>query len=367
MFENLNRYHFNSTTGPVWCARLVQDKEYNPMCPAQKMLNADFPYKSHLFFGFHHGITDGFSNMHTFNFFLTILNQVLEKQQINDEIQLAEYSPGKIYDHILSEIKNYWETNPLDKLEANSVFIKRRAHEANLPKVDQDIKETISRTRNIQRVLDKNRTEKFMDSCKEASVTVNSAFTAIASIALFELMRELGSKEDFMEVLIGHMINRRRYWGCDSSRLFGPHIGQLPQTIQVSSKSKESFWDFAKEVHKNFYEMLKNKTSFKQDLIKFENINNMTPIQKSSEFDFGVTNMGNLNKIISDDGKHVQISSLISTTSSDVFRSIGAHVLQTFRGYLYCGLDYGSLFMTSETANRFADIISKHLHDLVDH
>ena len=360
-FEKLGVHHYDSQNGPVWCVRLIQ-KEHTDSCPVDEV-HKDFLHQYHIFFGFHHAITDGYSNIRICQHFLTLLNQVIGQESINDEIQLAEYFGNELSDYILNKVKE--DTIKNDNMnDILNHYQNLFDHATYFSKIQPQPEVSNLRTMNYQRALDVDKTIKLLKTAKENKVSMHSCLTAICDIALIELLTRHGVNEDEYKFLFNHVINKRIYWKTDASRRFGPHFGQLILMNTIKKETESNFWQYVKDIHKEFQEAISNLRPFQFELVRENIMSKPTPIQKPPYFDEGINNMGNLTGILEEGGNHVQICSLHRTTSIHAINGNNAHVFQTFRGRLFYGYDFVNRIQTPKIAEEYVNIIFKKMENV---
>ncbi|KAK8373369.1 hypothetical protein O3P69_016278 [Scylla paramamosain] len=181
--ETLMQYHFPTTEGPLWCARLLPASD--PGCSFRQELSATFPYTRTLLLANHHGIADGTSNMYIVNAFLNVLDDMLSDKAVDDAVQLGRIDAGE-------ETKDIITTRMMELMEDE----------------DHQI---------VLRDLDKETTQSFISKCKEEQITLNSGLLAVFNTSLVDFVLEGGLEQDFYRIQELHAVNMRRYWSSNTS------------------------------------------------------------------------------------------------------------------------------------------------------
>jgi len=188
-------HHYNSSTGPMWCTRLIPAPN-QALCPMEE-IGQDFPHQYNLIFGFHHSITDGTSNMKIIGLFIQLLNSVINGDVINDEIQLGYHDDGSQTIRLQNEKKKELDENP----EYTEKKMKEFKSKIKFPffiqayPPEEGVKPC---TLNTNYDLDKDSTARFIKRCKAEGVSVHSGFCAMANAAIVELTKEKESKRIYI-------------------------------------------------------------------------------------------------------------------------------------------------------------------------
>lgn len=358
----LRTYRYNSETGPLWCARLIPDS---------RVSSEKNGYHYDLMLGFHHGITDGFSAMKTCGFIVSLLNDVLAGNHINDEEQLAEYTNHEETERVISEKRSLLE-NDLDLQKRLLSEIERKKDTKSIfREAVKSAEGGKDRTRSVLRCLDEVATNKFIKKCRSEEVTVHSAFTALANVAMADLIAEVDSRRESYLLINNHVINIRRYWSGDVSRSFGCHI-VAPMTIftEVQPFAKGKFWDFARSVHLDLQKNLKEGVILQnQALAKLKN----SPKPTARDFfypllpcDFSTSNLGDVTPLVTEGGDHVKPTKVLRSVSIHFTNASWSHLFNTFQGRLIHVLDYNNATMSKELAEKYSDNLFRRLVEVTE-
>lgn len=364
----LRTYSYNSETGPLWCARLI---------PATEEVNSgydhhpDFPHCYHLMVGFHHGIVDGFTAMKTCGFIVTLLNDVIAGNAIRDEEQLGEFVGHEETNRLILEKKvllegdvtllNQLVSNSESKKDVKSIF--RDTFKSSEPT-------TKVRTRSVTHFLEPDITNKFIKRCRAEGVTVHSAFTTLASLAMVDLLVEKGVCQHSYNIINNHVINIRRYWSGDVSSSLGCHIvAPLRLYTDVARLSEETFWDVARSTHKDLQEALQEGVILRNQAIA--QITSSAKMDAEGFFypslpaDYSTSNLGDVTALISEGGEHVRPTRVLRSVSIHHTNASWSHLFNTFKGRFIHVLDYNNATIAKDLAEQYSDNIFKHLLEVI--
>ncbi|XP_068227590.1 uncharacterized protein [Palaemon carinicauda] len=358
----LRTYRYNSETGPLWCVRLIPD--------ARKS-SEENDHHYHLMLGFHHGIIDGFSAMKICGFIISLLNDVIAGRDINDEEQLAEFRNHDETNRVILEKKRLLEKNlesqkrlfsEIDrKKDIKSIFIEsfKRADGGK------------DRTRSVLRIMDETSTSKFIQKSRSEGVTVHSAFTALANVAMVDLFIEKDIRQHSYLLINNHVINIRRYWSGDVSRSFGCHI-VAPMRIytEVQPFVKGKFWDFARSVHADLQRDLKEGVILQnQAVAQLKNSPKLTAddfYYPAQPCDFNTSNLGDVTPLVTEGGDHVRPTNVFRSVAIHFTNATWSHLFNTFKGRLIHVLDYNNRTMSKEIAEKYSDYLFKRLMEVIE-
>ena len=99
---------FDNSFVPVWRITIIaiNERELHKV----SLMN-EYIYQYHVLLGFHHAITDGFSNVRICGSYLRFLNNLIDNQTINDEDQLLLYWENTKTLAFMEESKETMEAN----------------------------------------------------------------------------------------------------------------------------------------------------------------------------------------------------------------------------------------------------------------
>ncbi|ROT74344.1 Malonyl CoA-acyl carrier protein transacylase [Penaeus vannamei] len=219
--EHLRTYKYNSTAGPLWCARLLRGVEH----PDGGLDSSSSPpFVSHLFLGYHHGIVDGVTTMKVCGCLVKLLGDVISGQPISDEEQIGELVSAEETEKLVQAKKLRIETDHEYRETLIREAKSKCSHPRLLRRLYQAPEGTEDRSAQVVRHLDVATTEKFVNKCRAEGLTVHSAFTALANVALVDLLTRKGVIQDSYTICSAHTTNLRRYWPGDTTRALGCHI-----------------------------------------------------------------------------------------------------------------------------------------------
>ncbi|XP_064121977.1 uncharacterized protein LOC135226401 isoform X2 [Macrobrachium nipponense] len=242
-------FRFNTETGPLFCARLLKDSPDKIADIDPEDLDPDLKHSYFMFFGFHHGVVDGTTNMYIMGFFISMLNDIISNRPINDDEPLGEYFPEDATVKLILRKKEMIESDSClrDRLiQENEV---QKNQKANITQIS-DKTSTEKRTVTLARVLSQNVTLKFIQKCRQEKVTVNSAFSALVAVALTDTLVEYGLVKDSYSVQNFHLVNLRRYWENKPPISLGCHFGgPLKIYTETPRNLGDKFWDYVRSLH----------------------------------------------------------------------------------------------------------------------
>ena len=101
-FKDALTEEFDVENGPLWHVKVCPNTEKCAI-PEAKI---NFPFQYHVILVSHHAITDGTSNFRICNHFLSILNDVLKENLIDDSKQLGIHFTDQHLKPILKPLRN---------------------------------------------------------------------------------------------------------------------------------------------------------------------------------------------------------------------------------------------------------------------
>lgn len=359
-------YQYDIKTGPLWFAKLKPDSPSMDGVPNM----AGFPYMNTVFLGLYHGITDGYSNMKICGFLIQLLEDVIACNPFNDEEQLGICVSGEKTQQMVDE--------QFRAVKADSKYKEKMMEEFQASQktcllaslIPEGAGEKKPKTRMVLRNLDTDASSTFFKRCREEGVTVNSAFTALSSVAMVDILVEGGIDQDTYRISSNHVVNARRYWGGDTSEYLGCHaLPTNPVAVDTPRSVGAKFWDYARVLHREFQRTLETDKAVHIEAMKqicrSENPDSGA-LSKQSQFDFCVTNMGDVTALVTEGGAHVQAVHVLRCTAIHPVPNLWAHFLHSFRGRLINVLAYSTENINEEMAENFCNKVFQHLHDAVN-
>ncbi|XP_063606352.1 uncharacterized protein LOC134781200 [Penaeus indicus] len=359
-------YQYDIKNGPLWFAKLKPDS------PSMEGVSdmAGFPHISTVFLGLYHGITDGYSNMKICGYLVQLLEDVIARNPINDEEKLGICVSGERTQQLVDE--------RFAAIKADSEYKEKMMKEFQASQkscllasmIPEGAGEKEPKTRMLLRNLDTDTSTAFFKRCREEGVTVNSAFTAVGSVAMVDFLVEGGIDQDTYRISSNHVVNARRYWGGDTSDYLGCHaLPTNPVTVETPRTVGSNFWNYARELHREFQKTLESDKAIHIEAMKqvcrSENPDSGA-LSKQSQFDFCVTNMGNVTSLVTEGGAHVQATHVLRTTAIHPVPNLWAHFLHSFRGRLINVLAYSTENINDEMAVNYCNKVFKHLHEVIN-
>ncbi|XP_068210056.1 uncharacterized protein [Palaemon carinicauda] len=355
--DSLRKHSYRSETGPLFCARLLFDspdtaKDTNDLEPS-------LPFKSHIIFGLHHGMTDGTSNMNIMGFFISLLNDVIANRPINDEEPLGHFASDEETMKLIMEQKVVLEGNPKLKAKIEEDLLFQNGHSPLMVKSfpRSNKKKHIS---SIVRVLDREVTSRFIHRCKKEKVTVGSAFTAVVNMAIVDVLMDCGVIEDSYMIENFHTINLRRFWKPRTSVPLGLHMGYPLMLFSDTPKNvRDHLWDYAKTLGESLKEKVFSGRLFAHKAYAMFFPKELPHSEDHIACDYITSNMGDVTRLVTEGGEHVRITNIVRGSSFD---SIPYPVLinsHTFRGIFTISFDYNEGLLMPEVAEKLCSQIVK--------
>lgn len=369
--ETLLRRRYLIEEGPLWFVRFVtlptdgdsgRDKNHN--------LN----YKYVCFFGFHHNVSDGTTNMKFCKIFLQVLNDLLQGKDI-DMCEEGLFSAPE-HDRIADASFTQWSLFCLFLHRFYKGILSYGAYISNFTRHYPMPAHMMAATRILHYEMDQNTSKKLYLRCKMEKVTINSAFTAAANLALYKMIATQDSSLTATDVHSVHAVNMRRYWEEQSQKnAFGCHISMLDLSFKTESKNLDEFWEYSRRLNaKLVHHLNKTKRSLRVQPISerlklviggnywLDRLN----LASTNDNHYCVTNMGDLSSSFPGTGAEVEVSKILRSVSCHFMPTLGQHTLQTFRGRFCYSFDYYTQKLTRETAVLYTQsvihILTKSIH-----
>ncbi|XP_042240585.1 uncharacterized protein LOC121878421 isoform X2 [Homarus americanus] len=364
------RYHMQE--GPLWFARFVT-LDPNEECVRDN--NHNLKYKYVCIFGFHHNISDGSTNMKFCQVFLKVLNDLVQGKDI-DMCQEGTFAMP-LQDDLGNNLASIWFVMGIFLSRLYNIILTHGFPVWNFINYYRMPVEMEAGTHVLQQnELDENVTRKLISRCKMEGVTLNSAFTAAANLAMYKMMLDKNSNLDETNLCSQQAINMRRYWPKHLRQDgFGCHISLLDVIFPTKRSDLNAFWEYARGIHGILnYHLTETKRAIKllpmserlSIIIRHNYLMSKLGLPSASDNHYTVTNMGNLNSTFPGTGEEVEVSKVFRSVSCHFMPTLCQHTLQTFRGRFCYSLDYYAHKMTRETASQYAkeiiDTLTSSIH-----
>lgn len=369
MVEELATYTYNLTEGPLWCARLLKANDTNSnIRPTRTELQTAFPHTRVLLIAANHCISDGTTNIQMLDLLQQILNDIIVGKAIDDNAQLGEYAGSKEIDELLNAQDSLLEKDPKQLeflLEQQKSGFEGKPL---LPHVLPSLKDVPPKTRFIQAVLDPDVNQKFIDKCKSEGITVNSGIVALMNVSHVDFMREAGLEQEEYILKTLHALSMRRYLPKNMSKVLGAHTSHLIYNAATPARWRDSFWDYARRIHQEFYKglesepltylCLRRRLHYRDDSFR-----NAFSGPQPYNLDYLAATMGNLDHLMPTEGNHVRLGDMIRFTSN-AFDPL-MYMYHTFRGHFYYLVAYSVHLISKETTQRLVDLFVLNFKSLV--
>lgn len=367
--ELLRTHKYNSSAGPLWCAKLLYETEH-----PQGSLDSKLPFVSHLFLGFHHGIVDGITTMKVCGCLVKLLGDVISGQPISDEEQIGELVSAKETEKLIRANKLRIEAD----YELRETLIRDARSKCSNPRLLRRIYQapegTEDRSAQVIRHLDVTTTEKFVNRCRTERLTVHSAFTALANVALIDLLMKKNVIQSSYTIYSAHTTNLRRYWPGDTSRALGCHISPTHLYTETPRDAGNRFWEYARTLHQNLKSSLESgkaledialrqlttlKTEEREDRVEDkEEITEAKP-------EYFTSNMGDVTPFVSGESEDIKVTHITRSISLHKADLSCSHVFHTFKGRFTHCLDFSTKFLSEDHARDYCDQIFRRLKEVI--
>lgn len=358
-------YNDRESKGPLWCARLFKNE--SSVMSSREDLNANFPHLRTLAIGNNHVIADGTSNAKFMDHFFRILDDIIAGRDIDDTKDVVEYGGFSEW----QEVYDSYYTN-LDKSQENlNAILKKYADDK--PEVPLSCRVMTApegipyMSRYVHTYFDLDTTSRFTKKCKDNGITVNSAIIALMNVSLVDLCRESGLEQEEYVIKYENTVNMRRYLPKRMSNILGPHISLFVTSSSLTLRSKDSFWEYAKGVHKDFYECLETGEPIKylyfMDHLCSNKYTEEFAKPNPPSYDYVTATMGNIDSHFKYEGDNVRLGHLVRycTNSFEPFMIM----YHTLRGRFALTIVYSVNLVTKEDAQTILNLVGKNFKSLV--
>ncbi|XP_027215419.2 uncharacterized protein [Penaeus vannamei] len=361
LHTKLQCYDFQKMTGPLWCVKLRPEPDCSPDGVFREGIEG-YPHMYSMYWGINHAITDGTSNSTLCGFIVQLLDDVLAGKEINDEEQLGIYISDERTKQALREQEARVDSDAVLRSKLTKEYQSLFGRRSLVTTLFKDVGEEKARTLHMTRDLDLETSAAFIKRCHAEGITVNSAFTAIGNFAIVDLLAKAGLEQESYSIRSEHVVNARRYWKGDNTGYLGCHITPLLTSVfETPRKFSADFWNYAKPIDEELRRKINGGTVLQMERIK-SIVPKTSDIDPTFEFEFCLTNMGDLTKNVTEGGDHVQAVHALRTASLNNVPFIWANFLNTFRGRFTNTLVYNTLYVNAEITEYFFERSFHYLH-----
>lgn len=174
------------------------------------------------------------------------------------------------------------------------------------------------------------------------------------------MIQEAGITDDSYDMSVNLAINLRRYLEVRELPILGLHSATMASVLNMDKNVRDKFWNNCRIIQKVNSNLIKTGSAVEQNVVR----ELCLPRVSAEDFyktpqpltrDYGLSNLGNLDKLFPGTGKHVQITDVENYTAVHGF--IYPYLIQTYsyRGNLEFSLSYATNCVTDEVANRLAN------------
>ncbi|KAK3867830.1 hypothetical protein Pcinc_026737 [Petrolisthes cinctipes] len=366
MTEELGTCTYNNieSDGPMWKARLLKNE--SNVNSSRKELENDFPHKRTLLIANHHSISDGTSNSQIMECLFQVLNDIIAGKDTNDIKDVAEYKGFDEWQEVIDDYNAKLKNDP-EKLNALLEEYSTSSPEGPLFSRFLTLPEDVPyKTRFIETYFDLDTSNRYVKKCKDNGITVNSAILSLINVSFVDFFRESGLELEEYNLTSENTVSTRRYLPKSMSKIVGPHISFCLFNFVTTPRSKNSFWNFAKEVHRNYIEFLEagDPIIFQCIADRLINGNYVEEFSKphTSKFDYLTATMGNLDVHQKTDGDHVRLGHLVRFTTN-AFEPL-MFMYHSHRGRFYLSLSFTDNLVPKETAQKILNLMAENFKSL---
>ncbi|XP_037799362.1 uncharacterized protein LOC119594374 [Penaeus monodon] len=356
---------YDMSRGPLWRARLV------PMPEESR----DGLHKAALLISVHHCITDGVTNVVLGRDLMRVLNASM--MGTADDVPFRAVIPAlpdalfKRYDWIYV-FKYFWK-------KLFDTFIRNYNQKLYFKGILPQPETRFATTKVIMDEFSAEATQRLVQQCRDAGVTVHACIVAIANIAIFRVAQQRAKgRIDSALINTVNCINMRRYFPPENKESLGCHISLEETELLIQSADftdKDSFWALVKRIYDDLQDSLnvhhtpaKNSPLFRPSSLIFHINYELTrrARQNRTHSHMITTNMGNLQHLLP--GKYgdgpVEITRILRSVSSALTGHGCTLTFQTFVGRFMISLDYYSNKMTDDVAQQFFTNLNTYILNL---
>ncbi|XP_071550675.1 uncharacterized protein [Panulirus ornatus] len=361
--EALLRRRYNMEEGPLWFVRF---SSLSPQGERVRDRNYNDKYRYVCIFGFHHNMSDGTTNMKFCKVFVQVLNDLLRGKEVDMEEEEGIFA-RPLHDLEADAASSQWSLLCTFLYRFYKGVLSYGAYIRNFTRLFPLPAHITAATRVLHHELDETTSRKLYLRCKMEGVTLNSAFTAAANLALYQMMASKKESLDKTSINCAQAVNMRRYWPKElQPNTFGCHISTLDVSFPTTKENLGEFWEYSRNVHSILAHhlsvtkraLLVQPISERMKLVIGSNYwLDQLHLPSTNDNHYCVTNMGNLNGTFPGTGAEVEVTKVVRSVSCHFMPTLCQHTLQTFRGRLCYSLDYYTQKLTRDTASQYAQHI----------
>ncbi|KAF2350738.1 Alcohol acetyltransferase/N-acetyltransferase [Trinorchestia longiramus] len=373
----MGKYRYREN-GPAWSVRFLprspkQDEfmNFTKMEKTEGILKK-LPHVSHLIFSYHHSIADGFTCVRLARNFLTLLDDVIAGNAIDDTVQYARMLDVDKQNAAMDEIQKSFEADP-ELLKERTESYLRCASESFLSQAYPQPSKRSPEIVCLPRSLDSKTTAKFTARCKKEGVTFHTGFCSVLEATVVRVLQEANVNREKYPIGGLHSVDQRCYWKGEEEA-FGVGLGILDCTYEWPKDVLQNFWANAKQFHKLFKDQHSKKSSMEHAII--ENLTGQTPLffissegldsPPSKIVTYATTNMRNVDGFFGDCGEHVRLIYYDRLSTVQGLSAMWLSTFQTFDGQLMHSFQYNTQLIDNSLANKMADATLQTLREVSD-
>ncbi|CAL4078234.1 unnamed protein product [Meganyctiphanes norvegica] len=313
------------------------------------------PYECQLIIYIHHGICDGWTCFRMWGTLIKIINDLMSGKPIDNK-QLGEMCSEKGMANIKISL-----LGKVDNEELKKIYNARRKESLLLKAFKPPLVRNLS-TGFILKHLDIAETQYFIQKCKKAGITINSALVSIVNTAIVELVKQKMVEHEDFDISYNIAVDNRRYFQEDASDKLGCIVGILTHGMKTPVNVRDIFWDYAKDLHKSLSNSYNEAEHLQQEMLwerqqskdfSYEKyISGIPPVLT----DFFFSNPGDITKGFGSKGSQVEMTAMIPYISMPKLQTNG-HLFHSYHGSLQYLFVFSEYYIDNCLAHRLADTV----------
>ncbi|CAL4125535.1 unnamed protein product [Meganyctiphanes norvegica] len=305
----------------------------------------------------HHGICDAGTLFKLYGHLTKIINDLISDKYVDDKqygVMGSEKGTENVKNNLIGKVDENEELKRNFEARCKGSLLM----EAFKPPYERNLS-----TGFVLKHLNVVETNDFIQNCKEAGITVNTALIAIINTAIVELIKHKIVEKEYFDISYNVAVDNRRYWQEDTSDKLGCIIGSLIHGMKTPVNVREIFWDYAKDLHRSISKAFNEAEHLQQEILRerqqakdfsYENyISGIPPVLT----DFFFTNPGDVTKVIGSKGSQVEMTAMIPYISMQKGNYTNGHLFHTYHGSLQYLLVFSEYYIDTYLAHKLADTV----------
>lgn len=327
-------------------------------------LKDKFRYEYKVVIALHHALGDGLDGSKVVQILIINLIDMLAGRPANKEV-LAEFTEKKDFLKLKLRVKEKLVQNP-DRASFVRSTMPPSDKMPSLLKIfpkPQVIRRT---TGHVTRIVDSLVTQQLQQKAQEAQVSFNSCLMALINVAIVELARDAGIDQLVSSISVNVAVSLRPSLPQSLNYEMGPYNGLLSLSSKVDTSTKQHFWEYCKQLHRDVMVNLKEGLALEQEAVNKidhpdkpvdEYYTNPQPVTH----DYGLSNLGDLT------GPMVEDFRLIKAFSYNLIHSFihsNLHQMFIYHNQFYYTISYDTHYFSEEAVNIIIDKVQSVMKDV---